>query len=352
LSDFKLLNFSNFSNLQTNYMNNYPQSEPWCIVEEGLQSTNQLESELVFSIGNAQLKQRGNFEEYYSCETMPGSYISGNFYPENKTGMNPKNCCSVGSGIIANAPDWTGIKVQLNEEKLDLAVWEVLNFKRVLNLQKGFLERTFEAVSLKGHHIQVTVKRFLSMAETELGAISYKIKSINFIGRISFMPVIDGDLKDYSQIESEPIWNVLQSKTQHDVSHLWTQTRHTNFHICSALTYDLTKNNEHLNIIPTKIEKEKIAGFSTGTDVKSGDTLCLTKYVAILNSMNHPQKELTEIACELAIKTKQKGWNKLFEEHIVVCTEKWEQSNFIAEENSEIQQAGLIGIYRMFSDSL
>ena len=332
-------------------MDNYPQSEPWCIVEEGLQSNNEPEAERIFSIGNGHLIQRGNFEEYFSGKTMPGSYVSGNYLTGHEEMLTRGDGHSAVSGIIANAPDWTGIKVQLNEEKLDLAVWEVLNFKRVLNMKKGFLERSFEAVSLKGHHIQVRVKRFLSMSETETGAISYKVKSINFTGRISFMPVIDGDLKDYTQNESEPVWNVLQSKTQHDVSHLWTQTRHTNFHICTALTYDLTKNNERLNIIPTKIEKEKMAGFSTGTDVKSGDTLCLTKYLAILNSKNHPLQELTERACSQAMYSKQKGWNKLFEEHQAVCTEKWEHSTPIIEGDSVTQQAGLFGIYTTFIDS-
>jgi maltose phosphorylase len=333
-------------------MDNYPQSDPWLIVEAELHTNNQLEAEKIFSIGNGQLMQRGNFEEYYSGETMPGSYITGNYSPVQEDLISHKNGNSDVSGIIANAPDWTGIKVQLNEEKLDLAVWEVLNFKRVLNLHEGFLERTFEAISKKGHHIQVSVKRFLSVANTETGAISYKVKSINFTGRISFMPVIDGDLLDYHHYVSEPVWNVLQTRTQHDVAHLWTQTRHTDFHICTALTYDLSKNKEYLNIIPTKIEKEKIAGFSTGTDVKSGDTLCLTKYVAILNSINNPRKELTEKACALAKLSKQKGWNKLFDEHKAVLKEKWEHSNIFSDGDFEAQQAGLYEIFRKYIDSL
>ena len=66
---------------QTNYMDNIPQSDPWFIVENGFQANNKLEAESIFSIGNGQLKQRGNFEEYYSGETMPGSYITGNYSP-------------------------------------------------------------------------------------------------------------------------------------------------------------------------------------------------------------------------------------------------------------------------------
>jgi len=316
-------------------MNNNLQTDPWCIVEEGLTGDNYLDSTTAFSLENGQLKQTGNFEEYYSGESLPGSFIACENHTEHTVLSNLASEKNVLMDKYMNTPNWIGITVRLNEEKLDVAVWEVLDFKRMLNLREGLLERTFEAISLKGHHIQVVVKRFLSMAEPEVAAISYSIKSLNFAGRISFMPVIEGDLMLSVQNEIEPVWNVLQTKTQHDVAHLWTQTRHTDFHICTALTYEIYKNNEKLNIIPIKIEKEKIAGFSIGTDVKANDTLRLYKYTAILNSLNHPLKELTEQACILAQEAKQKGWKKLFDEHMVVMTEKWEASTIINEDNSE-----------------
>lgn len=310
-------------------MNNYLQTDPWCIIETDFNRNNKLISENVFSLGNDLICQQANFEEYYSGKTKLGCHLTGIYYPENVLYTNWKNTTSETTDKVINAPNWTGIIVRLNDDKLDLATWEVQNFKRILNMREGFLERTFEAISTKGHHIQVSSKRFLSMDETEVGAISYAVKSLNFEGRISFMPIIDGDLNDQLQNINEPFWNVLQTKTQHDVAHLWTQIRRTNFHVCAALTYILYKNNEQLNIIATKIEKEKIAGFSIGTDVKAGDTLSLNKFVAILSSLNHPREKLTEQACILARASKQKGWNKLFEEHSAVFAQKWLHSDKI-----------------------
>jgi len=341
---------SNIQTFQTILMDKFPQTDPWCIVEENFNVKNQLDSETVFSLGNGRIVQRGNLEEYYSGDTIQGSYIAGNFKPVNGISLKSDFPEASTNHDIVNAPSWINIIVRLNEEKLDLAVWEIINFKRVLNLKDCMLERTFEAISLKGHHISVSVKRFLSMAETEVAAISYSVKSLNFVGRISFMPVIDGDLSEYYSSDIEPIWNVLQSKTQQEVAHLWTQTRHTNFHVCTALAYDLYKNNEHVHIIPTKIEKEKIAGFSTGIDVKSGDTLCLNKYVAILNSLNHPLKELTVKACELALMTKHKGWNKLYEEHSLICKNKWQNSGIDLERNHSDVQDNLLSLFLSYQD--
>ena len=303
-------------------MTNNLQTNPWSIVEEGFQCDNSHDSENVFCLENGYIKQTGNFEEYYSGESLPGSFIAGKIHSENTDQSILLSGDSLPMKNYVNTPNWIGITVRLNEEKLDLAIWEIINFKRTLNLREGILERSFEAISLKGHHIQVIVKRFLSMVEPEVAVISYSVKSLNFVGRISFMPLIEGDLMLTTQNITEPVWNVLQTKTQQDVAHLWTQTRHTDFHICTALTYEIYKNNELLNIIPIKIEKEKIAGFNTGTDVKAGDTLRFNKYTAILNSLNHSRNELTEQACLLAREAKQKGWNKLFEEHLVVMGER------------------------------
>jgi maltose phosphorylase len=328
-------------------MNKYLQTDPWCIIEEDFHVNKQLASESIFSLGNGHIGQRANFEEYYSGETMLGSYIAGIYYPEKAERGNWKNGYSDTNDRIINAPNWTGISVRLNDDRLDLAEWDVQNFRRVLNMREGFLERTFEAISSKGHRIQVSVKRFLSMAETEVGAISYSVKSLNYEGRISFLPLIDGDVKNKYTNYNEQYWNVLQTKTEQDVSHLWVQTRRLDFHVCAALTYVLYKNNEQLNVNPTKIEKEKVAGFSVGTDVRIGDTVCLNKYVAIINSLNHPREELTVRACTLARAAKTKGWNQLFEEHTSVWAEKWHYSDIIIDSDVAAQQAIRYSIFQL-----
>lgn len=328
-------------------MNKYLQNDPWCIIEEGFHENKQLASESIFSLGNGHIGQRANFEEYYSGETMLGSYIAGIYYPERAEHGNWKNGYADTNEKIVNAPNWTVISVRLNDDRLDLGEWDIKNFRRVLNMREGFLERTFEATNFKGHRIQVTVKRFLSMAETEIGAISYTIKSLNFEGRISFLPLIDGDVRNQHTNYDEPFWNILQTKTEKDVSHLWAQTRKIDFHICCALTYSFYKNNELLNVNPTKIEKEKVAGFSVGTDVRIGDTLCLNKYVSVISSLNHPREELTVKARDLAKSAKSKGWNQLFEEHTNIWAEKWLQSDVIIDSDIEAQQAIRFSIFQL-----
>ena len=106
--------------------------------------------------------------------------------------------------------------------------------KSVLNIHEGLLARFFEAVSPRKPKIQVAVKRFLSMVETEVAAIMYLVKSIDFEGRISFMTVIEANVVNPNDNNNEQLWNVLQVRIQQNVSYLWAQVRHQKIQFCGA----------------------------------------------------------------------------------------------------------------------
>jgi len=315
------------------------QTDVWSVVEEGFKLDNQVESESLFALANGHIGQRGTFAEYYSGDSRPASRIAGVCYQE-------PDCKEV---KWLNVPNWNGINVRLNDEVLDLAVWTVENFKRELNLRDGLLERSFKATSPKGRQIEVCVKQFLSMAEKEVGAFNYSVKSLNFVGRISFTPIIDANITNQDSTDNEQLWNMLQVKTQQDVSHLWAHARRMNYLFCGALTYMLYKNNEALRVNPTKIEKERVAGFWVGTDVKADDTVCLHKYVAIIDSLSHSNDDLTDYACSLAIDSRQKGWKKLLEENSLAWVDVWAQREDaidVSDTNVEAQQKKLYAYFR------
>jgi maltose phosphorylase len=298
-------------------MNNN-QIDPWCIVEEGFRPESQLTSDKALSLGNGHLCNNAHFEEFYSKDTEIGCYVSGvTKFEDSKDEF---------ADQLSDLPNWLSLHIRLNAEMLDLARCEVLSFNRVLNMQQGFFERTFEVKTATGHHIEVSVQRFLSLAQHEVGAIKYVLKSLNFDGRIAFNPVIDGNFNAIYAPNEEPQWNVLQSRTQQDVAHLWIQTRRTNFQVCSAMTYELFKNNAPVKSNATKIEKQKVAGFSVGADLKAGDTICIYKYFSVLSSLDHIYQELTSKSCELALKAKHSGWNYLFAEHSLAWAQRWEST--------------------------
>ena len=289
-------------------------SEAWCVVEHEYPAENQLEAENKFTLNNGKICQSGNFEEFSSGETYPRTHMARIF-----AGNTIDN---LGVNHLANLPNWTRMNVRLNAEMLDLSQCDIKYFHRTLNQKKGFLERNFEIETTSNHQLEISTLRFLSLDQPEIGVIKYFVKSINFEGRISFSPVVYGDFNN-----ADPEWNVLQSKTQKDVAHLWIQTRKTNFQVCEALSYDFFKNNTQIKVNPTKIEKQKVAGFSFGADLKKGESVCVYKFVALLSSLDHPYMELTTRACEMALNAKNSGWSELFNKNYQAWEQKWENSD-------------------------
>ena len=317
-------------------MNENQQTDLWCISDETFRPEKQAEAEQIFSLTNGQIGQRANFEEFYSGETTNGTYLSGVYCSKNDV------------RTLSNLPNWTSLNVRLNTELVDLSQCEVISFRRTLNMKLGFLERNFEIKTANNEHLEVSIHRFLSLAQTEVGAIKYSVKSVDFVGRITFSPIIDGDFNSIEAADKEPEWNVLQSKIQQDVAHLWIQTRKTNFQVCEAMTFDFFKNNAQVKTNPTKIEKQKVAGFSFGTDLKAGDSVCVYKFVSMLSSLNYPYLELTTNACQKAILAKNTGWIDLFEENNQAWQQHWEALGLLS---PKTEQSTIIKTFKQLQPS-
>src|SRR5512145_3209493 len=150
-------------------MNKYLKSDEWCIFEEGFDAKNHKASESIFSIGNGHMGHRANFEERYSGKTLQGSYVAGIYYPDKTRVGWWKNGYPEYFAKVPNSPNWIGINVKTGEEELDLNSCKVSNFIRELNMKEGYLYRSFVARFKSGKQLEVNVKRFLSMAEDEIG---------------------------------------------------------------------------------------------------------------------------------------------------------------------------------------
>ncbi len=165
----------------------YIQPNEWSIIEEGFNADKVKSSESLFSIGNGAMGQRANFEENYTGETFQGSYIAGVYYPDKTRVGWWKNGYPEYFAKVLNAPNWIGINVLVNDEKLDLHTCKkVSNFRRELNMKEGWLSRSFNAILQNGIEIKVDTKRFLSLELDEVGAINYNVTPLNTDAKITF----------------------------------------------------------------------------------------------------------------------------------------------------------------------
>ena len=190
--------------------------------------------------------QRANFEETYSGETLPGNYVAGVYYPDKTRVGWWKNGYPEYFAKVLNAANWIGIEVKIDDEILDLATAEVSNFKRILNMHAGYLERSFTAKLKSGKTVKVKSTRFCSIADDEVGAIRYNITAVDFDGKLTLTPFIDGDVKNQDSNYDEKFWEAVADEISGNEAYLTLRTKKTAFEVCTGSSIQLFKTQKKL----------------------------------------------------------------------------------------------------------
>ena len=119
----------------------YFKANPWKIIEEGFNPEMNEIAESVFSIGNGMMGQRANLEETYSGHTLQGTYVGGVYYPDKTRVGWWKNGYPEYFAKVINSTYWSGLRIWINNELVDLHEASVNNFHRELDMYNGLLFR-------------------------------------------------------------------------------------------------------------------------------------------------------------------------------------------------------------------
>lgn len=329
-------------------MKKYLKTDEWNIIEDSFHADYLRMSESIFSLGNGRFGQRGNFEEPYSSDCYRGSFVAGIPFLDNTRVGWWKNGYPHFHTRIPNAADWSHIGLRLIDEELDLAIWDVNSFRRCLNMKEGISYRNVEVTSPRGNRLSLHVEHITNMAHPNLCLIKYSVTSLSYSGKVSLVPLLDGNIADGTEYANEKIWNILRSGAAGDCSYLWTQTRREDAQICYAMTYQFYKNNKEPIANPIRIEKEKQVGFSVGTDVKPGDTVTIIKYISIVSSLHYERQDLIEEAVSQVREAKTIGWNALLQDHRQAWLDIWDEADVIIEGDPEAQQGIRYNIFQLY----
>ncbi|MCD8183148.1 MAG: family 65 glycosyl hydrolase domain-containing protein [Bacteroides sp.] len=328
-------------------MKKYLKTDEWSIVEDSFHADRLRMSESIFSLGNGRFGQRGNFEEPYSSNSYRGSFVAGvTFWDKTRVGW-WKNGFPQYYTRIPKAADWSHISLRLINEELDLAQWDVGSFNRRLDMKAGISYRDMEVTSPRGNQLRLHVEHIADMAHPNLCLIKYCVTSMNYTGRVSLVPILDGCVANDTE-QPEKVWNILRSGVAGDCAYLWTQTRREDAHVCYAITYQFFKNNKETDANPIRIEKDKQTGFSVGADVKPGDTVTLIKYTTITSSLYYDRQDIAEQSIREAREAKAIGWDTLVEEHRQAWQKIWDETDVVIEGDPEAQQGIRYNIFQLY----
>jgi maltose phosphorylase len=329
-------------------MKDYIKHDAWCVIEEGFDPKYNEISESLCAIGNGRMGQRANFEEHYSGKTLQGSYLAGIYYPDKTRVGWWKIGYPEYFAKVLNAPNWIGLDIAFDEEQLDLAKCTVEDFRRVLNMKDGFLERTFKARLHSGRHIEVTAKRFCSIVDDELGAIRYAIKPLDFSGKLSVNAYVDADVVNQDSNYDEKFWNGIASEAETDQAYVIAETKKTAFQVCTGIAYHIEKNGEKVNENPYRTERDKYAGCTVEFHFEEGDEIVIYKYGANVVSTNYEKEALLTTCRERIQQATTKGFDQMLQEHADAWNRKWAEADIVIEGDVAAQQGIRFNIFHLY----
>ena len=321
----------------------------WSIIEEGFEANRVKSSESLFSIGNGAMGQRANFEEHYSGDTFQGSYIAGVYYPDKTKVGWWKNGYPEYFAKVLNAPNWIGINLEVNGEKLDLATCKsVTNFRRELNMQEGWYQRSFQAVLQNDVEIKVYITRFLSLDIDELGAIKYNVTPLNTDAKVVFKPYLDAGIENEDTNWEDKFWETLEIKNEENSAFIVTRTLKTKFTVATFMQNQIIVNNEITDVKPVEVTKEaaKIM-FSYEVAATQGQTVSIQKFGGYTISTNHKEEYLISSAKQVLVQATTLGFNALLENQKQAWAKIWEMSDITIEGDTKAQQGIRFNIFQL-----
>ena len=327
-------------------MKNYLKVDEWKIIEDGFFPEHNRVTESIFSLGNGKMGQRANFEEQYSGDSLQGSYVAGVYYPDKTRVGWWKNGYPEYFAKVINSVNWIGIDIILDQQVLDLHTMKVGNFRRELDMKTGILSRTFTIHTEDGSEIEISARRFCSVADTEIGTIEYVLRSKTYDGPLKVTPYLDFDVLNEDSNYDEKFWEEVAVDGHDTTGYVVAKTRKLDFEVAAAMEFSITSDNP-IEAQYTVEKKDNYVGNTASLFLKKGKEVVIRKYVGIASNLYYGNDEILKAAKEAANRSFHREFDQLMIDHIGAWDDKWEQSDITIDGDESAQQGIRFNIFQL-----
>jgi maltose phosphorylase len=324
--------------------------DPWTIVQKGFDPAENRVFESLFSLGNGHFGGRGTHEERYSGDSLPGNYLAGIYYPDPTRVGWWKNGYPDYFAKVLNAADWKPIHVEVDGEPLDLATADIHEFRRVLHMRTGELERTFRATLPNGRTVEVEAVRFVSMTRRYLGVIRYRITPIGCDVALGITLAVDADVVNEDSNYDEGFWTEVSRAFDRTRVTVVARTKKTEFIACTATDYELRVDGEPHDFEPTAVDDRPLRMASVvDLDAAAGQTVEIVKYGANVTSRETAGADVVAPCLDELDDALATGFDLLRREHRAAWERKWEISDVVIDGDPAAQQGIRFNIFQLNS---
>ncbi len=249
--------------------------------------------ETLFHNANGYLGVRADFEEGYPAgfRSVRGQYING-FYDDTQV-KQAENLCGLTQEkqTMLNVADTQGIELTVGGEPFSMFEGRVLQSSRNLDMEMGVTERRVLWRSPEGRKVEIDIVRMASFALLPLFTIEYRVKSVDFAGRLEFRSSHVGGVMNHSEpddprVASEAPKYLIPgdaSFTSGGCSVVTSRTSKSGLSVTSAVVNRLSKRAETRRSVRGSAAVEEFCA-----EIAPGEEVTLTKYAVFCDSVRCP----------------------------------------------------------------
>lgn len=286
----------------------------WSLRQTRYDPDGRARDESLFALANGSLGVRGNFEE--SVSGSDGCFLAGVYerhpieFHERLPGF------ARNTDTRVPVADGKHIAILLDDEPLDTAQCEWLDFERTLDLRSGCLRRRSRLRTPQGATLQIESERLVSLDADALG-IRFSVTSIDYSGTLTLAstirtgqrPARQGDDPRIGVVGSHRL-DTLAVAADANVASLAQRTRQSGIALCCAQTHRL--DGGPLVFLDAELEDHR-AVQRFRAELRPGQSAALEKFVAYASSGEGVTDALAPVAdaIALAVETADGGYAAL-----------------------------------------
>lgn len=314
-------------------------------IEEGIGDFGRrLGRDAVFTLGNGYLGCRGFFDEEQegAVETLGGIYMAGIY------GAGALKAWEGFHRELVNTPNFLWSHIVIDGETLLQRPERVSSYKRVLDMRRGVLLRTFVWTGKKGNRVKVSFERFVSMADIHHAGQRITIEALSGPARITLSAGIDGGVTQHNMVTTLPLpiqpgrrqLQVLETGEDTIAARVFTRDDGETIHEGQNIAFSVSGGRQ--GAIRDVSDAVRTAT-AIGVSLAKGGRLAFEKVVGVFTT-----RDGKDPAAMLADAMAQSGgYGELLVRHEAKWSELWDSADVVIEGNDEDQRAVRYNIFQL-----
>ncbi len=302
--------------------------------------------EALCTIGNGYIGTRGAAEENSNNNfNYPGTYVAGG-YNRAKTEISGR---IIENEDLVNFPNWLCLSFRPEGGSwLNLQDVTILDYKQVLDMKLGTLERIFKIKDSEDRITSIHSSRLVSMKDLHLAGIQWKFIPQNWHGKVEIRTALDGTVTNdnvarYRKLDGQHLDPLYTDAISENSMLLLVQTKQSKITMAQAARTQIYSRQK---IVKSEICSQQKAGYIEQVfnfSVEEGKKYVIEKIVAIYTNRD---RAITEPSLEACKDIKRTGrFKEMLSRQKEAYRFLWHRSDIGIIGNPKIQQLARLHIF-------